>query len=96
MRPIQIVQYVGISFAFLAGLLWMGHAEAGFAKNSGYSTGDLIPVIPYYTVLNRPASGAKRGSVIMKGGSNSQDCGAVNHGTTIAVCYSDGTNWKVL
>jgi hypothetical protein len=89
-------KYILLSIALLVGLLWIGNVEAGFAKNSGYSKGDVMPVIPYYTVLNRPASGAKRGSVIMKGGSNSQDCGAVNHGTTIAVCYSDGSQWRVL
>lgn len=89
-------KYILLSFALVLGLLWIGNVEAGFAKNSGYSKGDVMPVIPYYTVLTRPASGAKRGSVIMKGGSNSQDCGAVNHGTTIAVCYSDGSQWRVL
>jgi hypothetical protein len=90
------MKYILTALMIVVGLLWMGSAEANFAKKSGYSSGDTIPTLPYYTVLNRPASGAKRGSMIIKGGSNSQDCGAVNHGTTIAVCYSDGTNWRAL
>lgn len=95
MKPIQKIQYAVLAVAFISGLL-CGRAEAGFNKKSGYTQGDTIPTLPYYTVLNRPASGAKIGSMIVKGGSNSQDCGAVNHGTTIAVCYSDGTNWRAL
>lgn len=81
-------------FVFL--MASISYADSGFAKKSGFSRGDVMPVLPYYSRLTRPASGAKAGSMLIHGGATNEDCGNLGDGTVISVCYSDGSNWVPL
>lgn len=51
--------------------------------------------LPYYTRLNWLGSGAPAGSVITRGGP-AGNCGGGGDGTTVNVCVSDGTDWKLV
>lgn len=52
--------------------------------------------IPYYSRLTMIGSGAPVGSLIQRGGPANQNCGIGGDGTTVYVCQSDGTNWRVV
>lgn len=51
--------------------------------------------LPYYTRLNFPGSGAPVGSMMTRGGA-AGDCGGGSNGTTVNVCVSDGSNWRLV
>jgi hypothetical protein len=51
--------------------------------------------LPYYSRLNFPGSGAPVGSLITRGGP-AGNCGGDGDGTTVNVCVSDGTNFKLV
>lgn len=59
-------------------------------------TSTYYVTVPYYSRLTMIGSGAPVGSLIQRGGPASGNCGIGGDGTTVYVCQSDGTNWRVV
>lgn len=59
-----------------------------------YSTYYTRP--PYYSRLTMIGSGAPAGSMIVRGGPASKNCGIGGDGTTVYACISDGDNWRAI
>lgn len=58
-------------------------------------TSTYYVTIPYYSRLTMIGSGAPVGSLIQRGGDGA-NCGIGGNGTTVYVCQSDGTNWRLV
>lgn len=77
-----------------------GTAAVALAPTVSVTTSVVSPMLALTATAStaRPASGATKGTIVAINDSNAvANCGAAGTGgTTFAICYSDGTNWKLL
>jgi hypothetical protein len=67
--------------------------STGAAGTFTIATSTYYGRLPYYSRLTMIGSGAPAGSMLVRGGPATKNCGIGGDGTTVYQCVSDGENW---